>query len=150
MTDTPQEPSREMVEAVADAINRARCIPGGLPERGIADEDSHSQEYARRLARAALRAALPLMRASEGRNDDELPPVQKIDVESYEPVDCGGCAPPVYVRKSPLDAIIAAAYARANELRRAAEYDPSNAGYATTLAEAKRWQNMADEAGGKL
>jgi hypothetical protein len=44
------------LEDVADAINRARYVPGGLPERGIADEDPGSQEYARRLARAAIRA----------------------------------------------------------------------------------------------
>ena len=44
------------VDKVADAINRARYVPGGLPECGLADEDRSSQEYARRLARAAIAA----------------------------------------------------------------------------------------------
>ncbi|MDO8596620.1 MAG: hypothetical protein Q7R45_08350 [Sulfuricaulis sp.] len=44
------------LDQVADAINRARYVPGGLPERGLMDEGKSSQEYARRLARAAMKA----------------------------------------------------------------------------------------------
>jgi hypothetical protein len=44
------------VDKVADAINRARYVPGGLPERILTDEDRSAQEYARRLARAAIAA----------------------------------------------------------------------------------------------
>ena len=43
------------VDQIADAINRARYV-GGLPERALADEDHSAQEYARRLARAAMAA----------------------------------------------------------------------------------------------
>lgn len=44
------------LEAVADAINRARYTGSSLPEKGLADEDEDAQRYARCLARAAIRA----------------------------------------------------------------------------------------------
>lgn len=61
------------VEAVADAINRARYhspIAPNLRERGLADEDASSKEYAFRLARAALSAASLSGTVERGATED--------------------------------------------------------------------------------
>jgi hypothetical protein len=57
------------VEAVADAVNRARyrSPTPGLPERGVHEEDSSSKEYAYRLGKAALLASA-LYRQREGKS----------------------------------------------------------------------------------
>ena len=51
--DSDGEDNAVFIEELAEAINLARYTPEGLPPMPLAQEDRSSQEYARRLAKAA-------------------------------------------------------------------------------------------------